>query len=174
VCSGHGKCDEVGSCLCQDGWRLADCRRECPGGYATPCKGNGLCVANGSCLCDSAFRLSDCSILCPGGPTVTNICSRHGVCDEMGVCICETGWTGVDCSQLADWVIACLAIMSFLVCCTGGCLARYEYYRRLRAKRRARREIREKRQGRVLRVTGKRASGYKVAEPGEIARAPSS
>ena len=174
VCSGHGKCDAVGSCACEEGWRLADCRLECPGGHATPCKGNGLCVANGSCLCDSAFRLSDCSKLCPGGPTVTNICSRHGVCDEMGVCICETGWTGIDCSSLADWVIACLTIMSFLICCTGGCLARYEYYRRLRAKRRARREIREKRQGRVLRVTGKRAVGYKVTDPGEIARAPSS
>jgi hypothetical protein len=126
ICSGHGKCGADGSCVCADGWRLAACERECEGGAAAPCNGNGLCTANGSCLCDTAYRLRDCAKMCPGGPTVTNVCSRHGTCDATGVCICQDGWTGEDCGEIEAWVIACLCLMSVLVCCTGGCLARYQ------------------------------------------------
>ncbi len=44
-------------------------------------------------------------------------------------------------------------------------VARWYYYRRLRAKRRARREVREKRKGRILRVEGKRATSYQIQAP---------
>ncbi len=32
ICSGHGKCDADGACVCVDGWRLTACDHECEGG----------------------------------------------------------------------------------------------------------------------------------------------
>ena len=169
VCNGHGRCQDDGSCACEAGWRLSACQRECPGGHATPCSGNGLCTSNGSCLCEGAFRLDDCSKMCPGGPSVTNICSRHGVCDATGTCQCEVGWSGTACNILDEWVVACLVILGLGICTTATFLMRWQYHARQRSRRRARREVRQKRQGRVLRVTGKRTGGYTVQAPGELA-----
>ena len=56
--------------------------------------------------------------------TCATNCSRHGECDAQGVCLCDNGWTGEACDRLADWVIACLCILSLLVCCTGAGVSR--------------------------------------------------
>ena len=107
--------------------------------------------------------------MCPGGPSVTNICSRHGVCDATGTCQCEVGWSGTACNILDEWVVACLVILGLGICTTATFLMRWQYHARQRSRRRARREVRQKRQGRVLRVTGKRTGGYTVQAPGELA-----
>ena len=94
---------------------------------------------------------------------------RHGVCDATGTCQCEVGWSGTACNILDEWVVACLVILGLGICTTATFLMRWQYHARQRSRRRARREVRQKRQGRVLRVTGKRTGGYTVQAPGELA-----
>eukprot|EP01065_Artemidia_motanka_P005365 TRINITY_DN1259_c15_g1_i1.p1 TRINITY_DN1259_c15_g1~~TRINITY_DN1259_c15_g1_i1.p1 ORF type:complete len:6161 (+),score=1442.86 TRINITY_DN1259_c15_g1_i1:2253-18485(+) len=101
-----GKWTGVACDSCQAGWHSL-CRKECPGGYATPCNNRGTCAQgpeqNGTCTCNVGYAGLACELSCDGGPT--NPCNFHGECDALtGKCTChatvEQGfWAGTECDQ---------------------------------------------------------------------------
>uniref|UniRef100_A0A7S1E0E8 EGF-like domain-containing protein n=1 Tax=Hemiselmis andersenii TaxID=464988 RepID=A0A7S1E0E8_HEMAN len=99
-CSGHGRCDGDGKCLCDTGYKGYRCADACPGGVGNACNNNGDCITplGGSsfCICFAGYIGADCSNECPGGALST--CSGNGICVADGTCQCNTGWSGLNCS----------------------------------------------------------------------------
>lgn len=92
-CSGHGSCDDMEVCHCEDDYTLYDCSwRKCPVGKAwgrltgvndahsmAECSGRGSCThETGLCVCQSGFHGHACQFSdCP------NACMAHGKCVSM-------------------------------------------------------------------------------------------
>jgi len=103
-CSGHGTCQQDGTCKCDNGYFNDDCSgMQCPNNCTSP--DNGICVATTppKCVCNVGWSLGpdkDCSspfIRCPGE---TELCSGNGVCDlSSGNCTCYDGFMSADCSK---------------------------------------------------------------------------
>jgi tenascin len=110
-CSGHGICNEDGSCACYEGYRGDDCNdpsytispivelcarqvkaKGC--GDGAKCSGHGSCNSKlGKCECSSKSWIGDdCSQRpCDSG------CSQQGGCAEDGSCACNEGFSGSEC-----------------------------------------------------------------------------
>ncbi|XP_075885601.1 tenascin-like isoform X5 [Nelusetta ayraudi] len=122
-CSGHGNYSvETCSCVCESGWRGANCSESnCPGN----CMSRGRCIG-GKCECFQGFKGEDCALevclvhcgaqgqcvrgvcVCSDGffgencseTKCPNDCQDRGRCED-GTCACQEPWTGLDCSQLS-------------------------------------------------------------------------
>ena len=102
------------ACVCEAGWALLDCSRECAGGFRNPCTGHGVCAdtnaGDGSCTCSAGWRGELCAVACPGLLDSGHACSAHGTCAADGTCQCDasrvTGhWDGPACTRCAlGWV----------------------------------------------------------------------
>ena len=101
-------------CVCDAGWALQDCSRECIGGHRRPCSGHGACddgrAGDGSCACDVGWQGRACDVACPGLKASGRACTGHGQCGPDAHCTCfaalETGfWSGPACDACAaGWV----------------------------------------------------------------------
>jgi len=89
ICSWRGECSPDDRCLCEPGFRGADCsERTCPTGNPfaffglepPECSGRGTCNRDtGTCACHPAYFGYNCERLrCGGG--VGDECSLHGLC----------------------------------------------------------------------------------------------
>lgn len=104
--TGHGQCQENGTCDCDPGWRGVACDLfSCDG--SNDCSGNGECVDVNTCQCYVGYYGKSCNemITCP---SVRN-CSRNGVCVDNSTCVCYGGYFGNLCDQFE---------------CTQGCSGR--------------------------------------------------
>lgn len=163
-CSGNGVCSKFDtSCLCNPGYRLSDCSRECNGGHLTPCSNEGECGPTGECKCKEVRRGKACELLCPGGYPV---CRGRGICDAEANCICTFMYQGLECERIATWllVVTVLSVLFFVLCVVYT--ARRAYVLHRRRKRRRRRKVRTEEKGRVVRVAkGGRITEYSVVAP---------
>ena len=95
-CSGHGRCDEIGSCVCFDGYTGTACEIQPPDACSEKgsCNGHGWCM-RGKCLCEEFWRGPACETpaACP------NDCSGFGQCVRGKYCRCDPMHTGADCSR---------------------------------------------------------------------------
>ena len=104
VCSGHGLCIGVDTCVCEAGWSGSDCSLPTcfgvNGNDPAVCSGRGVCVDVDTCACESGWSGADCSILTCFGVNENDpaVCSGRGVCVDVDTCACESGWSGADCS----------------------------------------------------------------------------
>ena len=106
-CSGHGRCEPIGACVCLDGYRGEACESPEPTkSCKDSCNGHGWCV-RGTCLCEEFWRGGACEspAKCP------NKCSGFGECMRSGKCRCDSLHTGADCSKprpnCPGWPTAC-------------------------------------------------------------------
>ena len=82
-CSGKGTCYD-GSCLCDKGYRGADCSER----YVV----HGKILSDGNVICDEGWT----GAACDEKPCLLE-CSNHGKCFD-GYCVCEPGFTGKVCN----------------------------------------------------------------------------
>lgn len=81
-CSGHGECQEDGTCSCSPGFSGSNCSiAECPQSDGVECAGHGQCDSStGECTCDPGFLGDSCSeLVCSDSSGVE--CSGHGSCN---------------------------------------------------------------------------------------------
>lgn len=96
TCSGHGSCDHLGRCVCDDWWYGESC--DCH------CSSKGICNTDGGCLCDAAWDGDECNTTFNASIAVNcPECSGKGICaygddGESMVCLCTPGTFGEDCS----------------------------------------------------------------------------
>ena len=76
TCSGHGKAQSDGSCVCDAGFGTANCGSPCHGGAQAfrhvQCSGNGALQDDGSCTCEAGSV--------PSGPAVVEHAGKY--CDD--------------------------------------------------------------------------------------------
>lgn len=78
LCSGHGKCDGKGGCICDPGWSDTDCSV-----FGA--------VPDGMCYTDRYGV----------------VCSGHGNCDQKsGMCFCNEGYKGLYCDEEGERDVA--------------------------------------------------------------------
>ena len=97
-CSGRGKCDQLLTCQCNEGYGGEACKEK-----TCSKKGcvNGECM-DGFCKCNKRWSGEDCSDeLCPGN------CNGHGTCDGDVSCQCVAGYTGLGCENAPGCVDEC-------------------------------------------------------------------
>jgi hypothetical protein len=97
-CSGHGKCDELLTCQCNEGFGGEACEKKtCEKSGCV----NGNCM-DGFCKCNKRWTGEDCNQeLCPGN------CNGHGTCDNDVSCQCIEGYTGLGCENAPGCVDEC-------------------------------------------------------------------
>ncbi len=142
-CSGHGRCQDDGSCDCRDengndvGWRGSICNIKCKGTVnGKPCNGFGTCLANGNCQCFDGYRGEGCDLKCPGliqnpnpiyanDPTKMLVCSGRGECQSnegsLATCKCIPGYVGFDCSVACEGLIFQVTISGVSRVPIGNC-----------------------------------------------------
>lgn len=93
-CTGHGTCNSVGKCLCDDYWFGPKCDKTCAKNGedpATACTINGRCYFDGTnalCECYPGHVGAKCDKLCPKSPDVRQYtCSLRGEV-RRGCCCC--------------------------------------------------------------------------------------
>ena len=114
-CSGHGKFDSEGKCICLPEWIGKTCETEA-------CNGNGKIVKGGECECIGNWTGQFCSNnICENGGEYNSettvckctsewegkycdekvlVCSGHGTLDPMNkTCVCAPGYWGVYCAN---------------------------------------------------------------------------
>ena len=100
VCSGHGACDDKGSCVCEENWYGERCQHMCPwDSYKRPCSGNGTCAYDPNvqetpyCVCNRWNTLDEVV-----GPDVAK--ENRGICEEKKLAIYADGWCSFYDSEL--------------------------------------------------------------------------
>ena len=114
VCSGRGRCEGAGVCVCEGGACGPVCETDsaecaaapCPDGrYGRDCEGacacgpQGQCQAGrfgtGACLCSRGWAGLQCQVPC-GGSEAGPVCGGHGTCHALsGACGCDARWRTV-------------------------------------------------------------------------------
>eukprot|EP01012_Entosiphon_sulcatum_P008570 TRINITY_DN14698_c0_g1_i1.p1 TRINITY_DN14698_c0_g1~~TRINITY_DN14698_c0_g1_i1.p1 ORF type:complete len:4384 (-),score=244.51 TRINITY_DN14698_c0_g1_i1:47-12031(-) len=117
-CTGHGYCNDEGTCTCLQFYAGTSCELACPGITASgisACNGHGTCndgpSGNGQCTCTAPYTGISCLHACPFMQSRTGallICSQHGSCDPTTAsCQCNNNatlghWSGANCDACID------------------------------------------------------------------------
>jgi hypothetical protein len=89
TCSSHGQLDQLGQCICENGWTGVDCSvQKC----SLDCGLNGNCE-NNVCVCKSGYSGPQCQ-----DKQCSVHCNLHGQCLNNGTCICSKGYNGRHCT----------------------------------------------------------------------------
>ena len=90
VCSGHGQCDDVGKCVCEEFWYGERCQHMCPwDNQKRHCSGNGTCAYDPEiqetpyCICNR-YKTTD------KDPLVAQEAAKQ--CAERQLAVYEGGW----------------------------------------------------------------------------------
>lgn len=122
-CSGHGRCINGDTCLCDKGWYGHNCfLTSCYGFNSTDpsvCSQKGKCIGLNTCKCNKEGLDKVCS-----NNTCFNIssfnssvCSGNGVCTSENHCFCNSGFNGDQCEK---WKCFGIGYMNSSVCSRRG------------------------------------------------------
>jgi len=106
VCSEHGQCTDLNTCVCCSNWTGAQCDVPvCYGLGATDpevCSGHGGCGVPNICVCDVDYAGDNCEIWDCYGENITAAChSPNGTCANHDDCVCLETHEGDECE---DWL----------------------------------------------------------------------
>lgn len=96
-CNNRGKClNDIGECLCNDGYWGTECQNECPKNDGKTCTGRGLCSSvTGQCHCFLNAWGNSCEHVECASECVNGECNTR-----KGICECHRGYWGEVCDQV--------------------------------------------------------------------------
>ena len=117
-CSGQGKKDANGVCICNSGWKGTTCETKDTTTADDECSGQGKKSLLGVCICNSGWKGTTCET--KDTTTADDECSGQGKKDADGVCVCNSGWKGTTCETKDTEEDLCVGVTCSNGTCVGG------------------------------------------------------